>query len=316
MAEELTQIRNTFSFENSKLMHVGKQKATFSKALFLNDRYLVGALSNWVAVADTHNPEKKLIFSHQVAELIDITPLDRDSFALTEKNRVHCVTLIDGKCTVTCFDYLTDTIRAVCALNTDYLILVGEKGTVIVDRNGELIHTLPKEAAQQNSIITVNKGHIDAWSADNSLQSWSSSKPYNSVQNRLPNDNKRVVKNILRLDDRRIMVSYTNSPVLVWSCETGKVITKLEPEYDNDTALCFTAFTEKQIAIGYKSGLVLNWDISNPKPTNQIIAFKADKPVINLSYAQGTLTIIFEDGEVRNLFMNEYASFRDLLKKV
>lgn len=177
-----------------------------------------------------------------------------------------------------------------------------------------LIHTLTKEAAQQSSLITANKDYIDAWSPDNTLHTWSSSKPYDSLKNRIPHDTKRVVRTIWRLDERRIMVSYTNNPILVWSCETGKAIAKLDPEHDNDTALCFTALTEKQIAIGYKSGLVLNWDIS--KSTNQIIAFKAHKPVINLSYAQGTLTIIFEDGEIRNLFMNEYASFRDLLKKV
>ncbi len=339
--EMLAQIRNNVSVQNLKVMNAGRPKASFSSAFFLNARYLVGVLSNCVVVVDTQatdSNQKKLIFSAQYKELVAITPLDAECFAIAEKNRVHCAELKDGSCIIaSSFAYETDNIHSSCALNKEHLILVGGKRTVIVDRKGTPIHTwqnaIQQKALQQEdsklafrydeeasdkqkSIVTVNGRFIDAYSDGNPLQIWSATQPFVPVGHRISVDTTNqydAVKALFRLDDKRIILSHANGLVTVWSCETGKLIAKLAPENDNDTALCFAPLTEKQIAIGYKSGLVRNWDMSK---SDQIIAFKMQKAAIDLSYVQGTLSIAFEDGEVRNLFMNEYATLRDWLMKL
>ncbi len=339
--EMLAQIRNNVSVQNLKVMNAGRQKASFSSAFFLKTRYLVGVLGNCVVVIDTQvtdRNQKKLIFSAQYKELVAITPLDAESFAVAEKNSVYCVEFKDGSCSIaSSFDYGTDTIGSFCALDGERLILVGTKRTVIVNRKGALIHTwqnaIQKKALQeeesklafrydeeasdkQKSIITASGHFIDAYSEGNPLQIWSATEPFDPVGHRLSVDatnQYEPVKALFRLDDKRIILSHANGLVTLWSCETGKLIAKLAPENDNDTALCFAPLTEKQVAIGYKSGLVRNWDMSK---SDQIIAFKMQKAVIDLSYVQGTLSIIFEDGEVRDLFMNEYATLRDWITKL
>lgn len=106
----------------------------------------------------------------------------------------------------------------------------------------------------------------------------------------------------------------------LWSIEAGALIAQLETQMENDIPLCIVPLNEKTVAIGYANGIVRAWDLESfpkelSKNSSKVISPLCSKPVVHLSFSRGTLSIVFKDGEMKSLFMGEYASLQDWLQK-
>lgn len=340
--ELLAQLRSMYSVENYKNIHNGFDTASLSNAFLLKGCYLVSVQNDLLSISDLL-PKEALLGSRTLDAglLVGVAPLDEDSFIVVAKNKVTCYKVPDLTI-ITEFNYDADTITAFCVVSSTQILLAGRKRVIIVDLKGKLINALHANAVltfQYENIenddphlpkqpivegVAVNGPFISAHLSDGSLWLWSVGQKCEKIVHRISPEKAKPygpIKTALCIDGRKVVIGYANHVVGLWSIEAGALIAQLETQMENDIPLCIVPLNEKTVAIGYANGVVRTWELESfpkelSKNSSKVISPFCSKPVVHLSFSRGTLSIAFKDGEMKSLFMGEYASLQDWLQKL
>ncbi len=269
--------------------------------------------------------------------LVGAAPLDEDSFIVVSKNKVISYRVPDFTI-ISEFNYDADTITAFCVVSGTQILLAGRKRVIIVDLKGKLINSLHANTDltfQYENIenddphqpiiegVAVNGPFISAHLSDGTLWLWSVGQKCEKIVHQISPEKAKLygpIKTAICIDGRKVVIGYANRVVGLWSIETGALIAQLETQMENDIPLCIVPLNEKTVAIGYANGVVRTWDLESlpqdvSKNSSKVISPLCSKPVAHLSFSRGTLSIAFKDGEMKSLFMGEYASLQDWLRK-
>ncbi len=347
-------LRTSCSVVDYKKISDASLHTNFSQALLINGRYLVG-MNTKVTITDlqkkTEIPEQEKVVAEYTppTALVGIVPFDKDSFVIVAKNHVMCIGLKEGTCETRWeFERNLDPIQALCVISNaqdnERLLIAGRRWTQLFDRRGKPVQppliqnqmesflgaaeaSIQEDPAAPAQMLikamTINGPYVCASLTDNSLLMWHFDAQ-NDMQRKLDN---RISSNATKgysaiktqmcindgKKDRRVIISYADRVVL-FACDSGMLLGELKSP--NNTALCFAQIKEDIMAIGYSNGELRIWDLAAPKNAPEIIDLKGvNQPIINLSYAKGTLTAVLQNGAAIQRFLKKHATSSDWMQK-